>query len=105
MEPGVGATARVQVTGSSGGYPPILLVESVAQLGGIAAAREGDGGGFLAAIDRAEFRAPVSNGATLTITARIAKSFGPLHLVEGEVTSGEGTVATMTLTLKVGPLP
>ncbi|WP_298268476.1 hotdog domain-containing protein [Geobacter sp.] len=105
VEPGASATARARVTGSPGGYPPILLVESVAQLAGIAAAREGDAGGVLAAIDRAEFHGAVPNGATLTITARVAKSFGTLHLVEGEVACDEGTVATMTLTLKVGPLP
>lgn len=105
VEPGVGATARLQVTGCPEGYPPILLVESVAQLGGIAAAREGDAGGILAAIDRAEFHGAVPNGTTLTVTARIAKSFGSLHLVEGEVAGDGGRVATMTLTLQVGPLP
>ncbi|AJE04961.1 hydroxymyristoyl-ACP dehydratase [Geobacter pickeringii] len=105
VESGVSATARLQVTGCPEGYPPILLVESVAQLGGIAAAREGDAGGILAAIDRAEFHGIIANGESLTVTARIAKSFGPLHLVEGEVTGDGGTVATITLTLKVGPLP
>ena len=80
-------------------------MESVAQLGGIAAAREGDGGGILAAIDRAAFHGTVSNGGTLTVSVRIVKAFGPLHLVEGEVAAGNGTVATVTLTLKTGPLP
>lgn len=95
----------MRVTGWPEGYPAVLLVESVAQLGGIAAAREGDGGGILAAIDRAEFHVTVSDGETLAVSVRILKSFGPLHLVEGEVSAGNSTVATVTLTLKTGPLP
>jgi 3-hydroxyacyl-[acyl-carrier-protein] dehydratase len=95
----------VRVTCGEAGYPTVLLVESVAQLGGIAAAREGDGGGILAAIDRADFRGAVRSGATLSVCVRIVKSFGPLHLVEGEVRADGETVATATLTLKVGALP
>lgn len=80
-------------------------MESVAQLGGIAAAREGGGGGILAAIDRAEFRGTVRSGATLAVSVRVVKSFGPLHLVEGEVKADGETVVTTTLTLKAGTLP
>lgn len=95
----------MRITGWPQGYPAVLLVESVAQLGGIAAGREGDGGGILAAIDRAAFHGTVRDGETLSVSARIVKSFGPLHLVEGEVASETGLAATVTLTLKTGPLP
>jgi 3-hydroxyacyl-[acyl-carrier-protein] dehydratase len=81
-----------------------MLVEAIAQLGGIAAAREDGGGGILAAIDRAEFQGMPTAGDTLTITVRIVKSFGPLHLVEGEVSLEENIIATARMTLKIGTI-
>jgi 3-hydroxyacyl-[acyl-carrier-protein] dehydratase len=44
-------------------------------------------------------------GDTLTIAVRIVKSFGPLHLVEGEVSADGKIVATARVTLKVGTMP
>lgn len=87
------------------GYSSFLLVEAIAQLGGIASAREEGGGGVLAAIDRAEFQGRPMAGDILTIAVRIVKSFGPLHLVEGEVSADGKVVATATVTLKVGKMP
>jgi len=80
-------------------------VEAIAQLGGIASAREEGGGGVLAAIDRAEFRGMPIAGDILTIAVRIVKSFGPLHLVEGEVSTDGRIVAAARVTLKVGKMP
>lgn len=81
---------------------PFLLAEAIAQLGGIAAGREEGGGGILAAIERAEFHGTVASGDTLTISVRIVKSFGQLHLVEGEVFRDGVRLASATVTLKVG---
>jgi 3-hydroxyacyl-[acyl-carrier-protein] dehydratase len=105
LEPGVSALARQRVTCGAPGYSPFLLIEAIAQLGGIAAAREDSGGGILAAIDRAEFQGAPMAGDTLTIAVRIVKSFGPLHLVEGEVSADGKIVATARVTLKVGTMP
>jgi 3-hydroxyacyl-[acyl-carrier-protein] dehydratase len=105
LEPGVSALARQRVTCGAPGYSPFLLIEAIAQLGGIAAAREDSGGGILAAIDRAEFQGAPMAGDTLTIVVRIVKSFGPLHLVEGEVSADGKIVATARVTLKVGTMP
>lgn len=104
LEPGISALARQRVTSGAPCYSPFLLLEAIAQLGGIAAAREEGGGGILAAIDRAEFQDAPMAGDTLTIAVRIVKSFGPLHLVEGEVSVDGKTVATARVTLKVGTL-
>ncbi len=105
IEPGVSAVARKQLTGSAYTHPPFFFVEAIAQLGGIAVAREQGGGGVLAAIDRAEFHGVASSGDTLTISVRVVKSFGPLHLVEGEVSADGKKLADATVTLKVVPLP
>jgi len=105
LEPGGSALARQRVTCGAPGYSPFLLIEAIAQLGGIAAAREDSGGGILAAIDRAEFQGAPMAGDTLTIVVRIVKSFGPLHLVEGEVSADGKIVATARVTLKVGTMP
>jgi 3-hydroxyacyl-[acyl-carrier-protein] dehydratase len=104
LEPGVSALARQRVTGGAPGYSPFLFVEAIAQLGGIAAGREAGGGGILAAIDRAEFQGAPMAGDTLIISVRVVKSFGPLHLVEGEVSADGKIVATARVTLKVGTL-
>jgi 3-hydroxyacyl-[acyl-carrier-protein] dehydratase len=77
-------------------------VEAIAQLGGIAAGKEEGGGGILAAIERAEFQGVAATGDSLTISVRIVKSFGQLHLVEGEVFREGVKLAGATVTLKVG---
>jgi 3-hydroxyacyl-[acyl-carrier-protein] dehydratase len=79
-------------------------VEAIAQLGGIAAGREEGGGGILAAIERAEFLGIVAAGNSIDVTVRIVKSFGQLHLVEGEVFRDGVKLAVATVTLKVGKL-
>ncbi len=103
LEPGVRATARTTVSASRE-FPQVLLVESVAQLAGIATIQQEGEGGFLAAIDRAEFGRGALIGDVLTITARVLKAFGRLFLVEGEVSCGEIHLLKVQLTLGVGRL-
>lgn len=103
-EPGVAATGIKCVTNEPGGYSQVFLLESMAQLGGIAAAtREGEGG-FLAAVDRAEFFRPVGPGDRILVTVRIVKSFGRLFLIEGDASVEGERVASAALTLGVGML-
>ena len=104
LEQGVSATGLKVVTHDQAGYPGILLLESIAQLAGIAAAQEKGEGGFLAKIDHAEFAAWLHAGDRIIITARIVKSFGRLHLCEGEATVEGNKVASASLTLGVGKL-
>jgi 3-hydroxyacyl-[acyl-carrier-protein] dehydratase len=105
LEPGVSALARQLATGDVAGYSRFFMVEAIAQLGGIAAARDEGGGGILAAIDQAEFHGAIAAGDMVTIGVRIVKSFGQLHLVEGEVSVDGRKLATATVTLKVGIMP
>lgn len=104
LEPGVIATAERQITATPAAYPQAYLLESIAQLGGIASIHEEGEGGFLASIDNAEFEGEVRAGDTLTITARVLKSFGRLALIEGTVTSAGITLARAQLTLGIGRL-
>jgi len=103
LEPGVRAVAQTTVSASRA-FPQVLLVESVAQLAGIATIRQDGEGGFLAAIDRAEFsRAPLV-GDVLNVTVRVVKAFGRLFMVEGEVSCGEHPLLKVQLTLGAGQL-
>jgi len=86
------------------GFPPVLLVECIAQLAGILTIQEEGEGGFLAAIDRAEFSGTPLPGDLLSVSARVVKSFGRLFMVEGDVSCGGCTLATARLTLGVGRL-
>lgn len=76
----------------------------MAQLGGIAAGHEQGEGGFLAAIDRAEFTGPAVAGDTLQVNVRVVKTFGRLHMLEGEVFAAGRLLAKAGLTLGVGKL-
>ncbi len=104
LEKGVSATGVKAITHDPAGYPFVLLIESIAQLAGIAVARQQGEGGFLAGVDRAEFPGMVSAGDRVMINVRIVKSFGRLHLCEGEATVDGERVASVSLTLGIGQL-
>jgi len=100
LEPGVAATGELAVTGSRY-FPPLLLVEAMAQLGGIAFGQKEGEGGVLAALDRVVLPAAVPPGS-LVVQSRIAKSFGRLVLIEGEVRQEGRVIASASLTLGIG---
>jgi 3-hydroxyacyl-[acyl-carrier-protein] dehydratase len=104
-EPGSRAVAEKLVSFVDSPFPPVLLVEAMAQLAGIAAGGEKGAGGLLAAINHAEFAGTAHAGERLVISVTIARSFGPVHLVEGEVRVNDRTLSKATLTLSVGTLP
>ena len=101
LESGVSATGTIGITAGSFACPPILLVEAMAQLGGIAAGQEQGSMGILAALDRVELPASVPPGTGVMVTARIIRTFGTLFLVEGEARDGERLLARAELTLAV----
>jgi 3-hydroxyacyl-[acyl-carrier-protein] dehydratase len=99
----VRAVALVAVS-SGRGFPQVLLVECIAQLAGILTIQEEGEGGFLAAIDRAEFTGTPLPGDLLSVSVRVVKAFGRLFMVDGEVASDRRLLATARLTLGVGRL-
>ncbi len=103
LEKGVKASARLSLSAGLG-FPQIMLIECVAQLAGILTISEEGQGGFLAAVDRAEFAGIPQSGDVLTVNARVIKSFGRLFMVEGEVSSERQALLTVQLTLGVGRL-
>ena len=103
LEPGARAVALTTVSAARA-FPQVLLVESVAQLAGIATIQQDGEGGFLAAIEQAEFgRAPLI-GDVLSVTAKVVKAFGRLFMVEGEVSCGNNRLLKVQLTLGAGRL-
>jgi 3-hydroxyacyl-[acyl-carrier-protein] dehydratase len=103
LEKGVQATALKKVT-SQRSFPQVLLVECVAQLAGILTVSEEGEGGFLAAIDRAEFSGIPNSGDVLMVYASVIKSFGRLFMVKGNVSCDDRILLTVQLTLGVGRL-
>ncbi|KAF0219592.1 MAG: 3R-hydroxymyristoyl ACP [Geobacteraceae bacterium] len=104
LEPGVSASGVKKITWEGVSFPPILLLEAMAQLAGIAAGQREGEGGVLAAIERGNLPAAVNPGDTVLIVVRIVKAFGRLFLVEGEARVEEATVASATLTLAIGTM-
>ncbi len=100
--PGVSAKARYRASSSLRSFPQIILVESVAQLAGVAALRPEGGGGFIASVDNAVFGPPPGLSDTILLTARIVKSFGRLSLVEGSAESDGKRLLDVTLTIGAG---
>lgn len=75
----------------------------MAQLGGVVVGNEGEGG-FLAAIDRAEFYGVTAPGDSLLVRVGVVKSFGRLHMMEGEVAVDGRMLARASFTLGMGKL-
>jgi 3-hydroxyacyl-[acyl-carrier-protein] dehydratase len=83
--------------------PAIILVEMLAQAGGIAAASGVDPSAALAlrvaAIGAFKFPAGAAPGAVLEARARVAGKLGRMFKIEGEVTADGLLVAVGSLTL------
>lgn len=83
--------------------PAIILIELLAQTGGVAAA-SAEGGTLrrqlrVAAIDAFKFHATAGPGVMLEARARVTGRFGRLCKIEGEVTADGVLVASGTVTL------
>ena len=88
--------------------PAIILVELLAQSGGIAASgdRPAPAGGLrLAALGGFKFPAAAGPGAVLETTAHVAGRVAGLVKIEGEVTADGRRVAIGSLTLSPAPEP
>ena len=85
--------------------PAAVLVELLAQTGGLAAAAPADGGAGpslalrVAALGPFKFPARATANQQLVATARVAGRIGSLHKIEGEVTADGRLVAAGSITL------
>lgn len=104
-EAGASATGEFLVPVGAGQFPPVLLLESMAQLTGVAAGQRPGEGGVLAAVGKAELPVRVHPGALLTVQSKVVRSFGNLVVAQAEVRHAETVVATATLTLAIGDAP
>jgi 3-hydroxymyristoyl/3-hydroxydecanoyl-(acyl carrier protein) dehydratase len=81
----------------------VILVEMVAQAGGLAAGAAGGAGAPLqlrvAALGPFKFPAAVGPDVTLDIAVKVAGSLGGMFKVEGDVRAGGQVVATGSVTL------
>jgi 3-hydroxyacyl-[acyl-carrier-protein] dehydratase len=111
VDPGVLARARRRARASDWYFdghfpdapviPAIILVELLAQTGGIAAAGAGDDMRSLRVAAFNDFKFPAASGpdVTLEATARVAGRFGRLVKIEGRVTADGRLVASGALML------
>jgi 3-hydroxyacyl-[acyl-carrier-protein] dehydratase len=86
--------------------PAIVLVELLAQTGGLAAASTADGAPLqlrVAAFGPFKFPRGAGPGVTLEATARVAGRMGGLYKIEGDVTADGVIVATGSVTLAEAP--
>jgi 3-hydroxyacyl-[acyl-carrier-protein] dehydratase len=85
--------------------PAIVLIEMLAQVGGLAAASPVDATSStaiqlrVAAVNSFKFPAPAGPGADLEARARVAGRVGGLYKIEGEVTADGTIVAVGSVTL------
>ncbi|GFO53923.1 hydroxymyristoyl-ACP dehydratase [Geomonas sp. Red276] len=98
LSPGLGATGEYQLA-ADGIFPPILLVEAMAQVGGIASGRRDGKLGVLAALRQVRLPAELPPGGRVTVTSTIVRSYGSMLLVAGEASLDGEPVASATLTL------
>jgi 3-hydroxyacyl-[acyl-carrier-protein] dehydratase len=91
--------------------PAIILVEMLAQVGGLAAAAPADGAASdplrlrVAGLGPFKFRGAAKPGAWIEAHARVVGRLGGLYKIEGEVTSDDQVVASGSITLAAVPVP
>jgi 3-hydroxyacyl-[acyl-carrier-protein] dehydratase len=89
--------------------PAVILIELLAQTGGLAAAAPAPGSAAarlqlrVAAVGPFKFPAAAAAGATLEARARVAARIGTLIKIEGTVTADGVLVASGSLTLAAAP--
>lgn len=114
LEPGVSAHARWTLRedlwffrGHFPGNPitpGVLIVEALAQTGGLAAMSLEENRGKLAlfaGIERVRFRRPVRPGDTLDLQTRLVRQRGPLGFGEGTATVGDQVACTATVSFAI----
>lgn len=77
-------------------FPGVLIVEALAQLGGVLAIRSSSGGGspivYLTGIDKAKFRKPVIPGDQIRLEVEVIKRRPPFWKMQGKAFVGEDLV-------------
>jgi len=113
LMPGVAATGRYRVKGDEAfleGHfpgrpmmPGVILLESIAQLGGIVAQTDHELGAMddlrLTAVRSAKILGAAEPGEVLVISAKVEGRLGGLVQISGGVTGPNGTLASASITL------
>jgi beta-hydroxyacyl-ACP dehydratase FabZ len=84
--------------------PGVLIVEALAQVGGIVALKEMGGEkklAYFAAIDNCRFRRPVVPGDQLLLNVTITAHKGPVWKIHGEARVGDALAAEADLTATI----
>jgi 3-hydroxyacyl-[acyl-carrier-protein] dehydratase len=83
---------------------PLLLAEAIAQSALLLEGGDADLGrtGFLAGLDGVELLRPPAAGETLRVEVRLAGRFGAMARFEGEVRSGDETIARGAVLVRKG---
>jgi beta-hydroxyacyl-ACP dehydratase FabZ len=86
--------------------PGVLLVEAMAQAGGIACSLKEDGPMqmLIARISNARFRRPVVPGDSVFLEAKVAKAKGPMVVIEARCLVGDEVVAECEYTAYITPV-
>ena len=113
LEPGQKATASYTLKGDeaflAGHFPGqpilpgVLMIEAIAQLGGIIAQSDGSQSPLsdvrLTAVRGAKILGTISPGETLTLDASLEARMGTLLQIKGQARSGDTLIASATVTL------
>ncbi len=94
-----GVSARARWTTPLGAWPAALLIEAIAQTGGLAIGRPG----LLAVIRSASVAPNPPRGRIVDITARITRTRTGYVELEGDARRGTDQIATARLTLSLTP--
>jgi beta-hydroxyacyl-ACP dehydratase FabZ len=84
--------------------PGVLIIEALAQAGGILALKTIDGGkklAYLASIDKCRFRRPVAPGDQLRLETTVVARKGPIWKLHGEARVGDALVAESEITASI----
>ncbi|MEW6719659.1 MAG: 3-hydroxyacyl-ACP dehydratase FabZ [Thermodesulfobacteriota bacterium] len=88
--------------------PGVLIIESMAQVGGLLALKALGGEkriAYFGAIDNAKFRRPVVPGDQLRIAVDVTAHKGPVWKMHGEVTVEGAVVARADVTASIASVP
>jgi len=103
-----GIAAADPLVAPDGTLPPLLMVEAMAQGGGLVLVHLDPAllarGAMLAAIDRCEIVDTVRAGDTLEVEVSIVRRYADMARLRGTARVGDRTCATAVLTLALAPL-
>jgi beta-hydroxyacyl-ACP dehydratase FabZ len=86
-------------------FPPVYIIEAMAQSSGLLMAGEKVEGGFLTMIRDAKFHRTVNPGDSIIITSSLFHKMSPLHVFEAKATVNDHLAAEAEITLTLTETP